>query len=412
MRKTTVDILVIGGGIIGITTALAAKRRFPGLSIRIIEKEANCGLHASGRNSGVIHAGFYYTADSLKARMTREGNLALHRYCEDRGIAVNKCGKLVVARDNSELHGLAILKARAAANNVPLEEISERQAKEIQPCVKSVERALYSQSTSSVDPTQVMSALIEDCRKQGIVIHTDTAYLSMLHKDIKTSGGEFSAGYVINAAGLYADKIAQDFGLAQSVCMLPFKGVYLKGTNSATPLRTHVYPVPDLRYPFLGVHLTLNSTGQTKIGPTAIPALWREQYGGLRNFHGRELAHILWQQFRFVLSPKSGMLGLAGREIPKYSKSILKKRALKLVERSLIPDKLHWGPAGIRAQLFDKVKKKLVMDFYYEKGPTSIHILNAVSPAFTCAMPFSEHIVDLIDAPASPSRQSGAQRIT
>ena len=284
MTKTT-DFLIIGGGVIGINLALQAKHHYPDASVTLIEKEKDCGEHASGRNSGVLHAGFYYTSDSLKAKFTKEGNRLLTEYCIERQLGINHCGKLVVAKNDEELPVLDELLARAERNQVDLYEVTEAEAKAIEPRVKFHRRALFSPSTASVNPKEVMNALVADAKQAGIEIRTETPYLGVKDGVVKTGHSNISAGYVINAAGLYADKIAHEFGFAQHYRILPFKGLYLYADDKLAPLRTNIYPVPDLRNPFLGVHHTITLEGHTKIGPTAIPCFWREHYQGFQNFH-------------------------------------------------------------------------------------------------------------------------------
>jgi len=259
MTEQSCDFLVIGGGVMGLCLALEARRRHPGARITILEKESSCGLHASGRNSGVLHAGFYYTADSLKARFTRDGNRALTRYCQERGLRINSCGKLVVARNAADLAGLDELQRRAQVNEVELHAISRKEAEEIEPRVKTYERALFSPTTSSVNPGEVMSSLIRDAEDARISILTNSQYLGHTPQSVSTSRGTISAGYIINAAGLYADRVALDFGFSQDYRILPFKGLYLYANEPTHPVRTNFYPVPDLANPFLGVHYTLTA---------------------------------------------------------------------------------------------------------------------------------------------------------
>src|SRR5687768_3856877 len=286
------DFLVIGGGVIGLNIARGLRRTFPDVSVHLIEKEVDCGLHASGRNSGVLHAGFYYSPDSLKAKLTWKGNQLLTAYCEEKGIPLNKCGKLVVARDGTEHAGLDELLRRGRANGIPLESISEKEAKAIEPRVKTFERALFSPATSTVDPALVMQAMKKDALEEGVQLLCGVRYLSLRKEQVETTGGTHDAGYVVNAAGLYADRIARDFGFAERYRILPFKGLYLYSSEPPGSIRTNIYPVPDLKNPFLGVHFTVASSGKAKIGPTAIPGLWREQYSGMSNFHLNEFCEV------------------------------------------------------------------------------------------------------------------------
>src|SRR5438552_266359 len=207
----TADFLVVGGRVVGLGIAREWKRRFRDARVALIEKEAECGLHASGRNSGVIHAGFYYTADSLKARFTRDGNRLLTEYCESKKIPVNHCGKLVVARNEAEWPQLDELLRRGQANGVLLKSITAAEAKAIEPRVRTFERAIFSPTTATADPVQVLQAMKSDALKEGIAIHQNAAYLKRTNGRLATSAGDFEAGYVVNAAGLYADRVARDF---------------------------------------------------------------------------------------------------------------------------------------------------------------------------------------------------------
>ncbi len=362
----------------------------------LIEKEPSCGLHASGRNSGVVHAGFYYTPDSLKARFTREGNRQLTDYCQAAGLRLNRCGKLVVAKQAADLAGLDELLRRGRASGVPLDALSLEDARRIEPRVKAYERALFSPTTCAVDPEQVIQSLDRDMRSAGIVVATGTAYLGRAGAQVRTSAGPIAAGYVVNAAGLYADRIARDYGFSQRYRILPFKGLYLHAGPSGPKFRTHVYPVPDLRAPFLGVHVTVTADGGAHIGPTATPALWREHYRGLQNFRFAECVDIVAREVKLWLRNDFDFRSLAMREFQKHSKRKLVAHAAELAEGIRIEDFYRWGRPGIRAQLLDLRSGKLEMDFRYEGDDRSFHVLNAVSPAFTCAIPFCAYLVDQI----------------
>lgn len=392
----TTDFLVIGGGIIGINIARELRRKFPDQTVTLIEKESEVAQHASGRNSGVLHAGFYYTADSLKAKFTRQGNVAMHEYCEAKRLKMNKCGKLVVAQDEYDYPVLDTLLERARANGVPLEKITLADAKKIEPRVKSHRHALWSPTTTSVDPVEVSLAMRADAEAEGVTIRTGVAYLGRKNGTLRTSAGELQAGYVVNSAGLYADKIAQDFGFSEHYRVLPFKGVYLYSSEPHGALHTHIYPVPDLRNPFLGVHFTVTADHHIKIGPTAIPAFWREQYEGFKGFSAGEMMDILWRQAGLLLFAGFDFRRLAYEELRKYVRSHLVSLATSLLE-GVTPDHYkEWGRTGIRAQLLDIRTRKLIMDFLFERDDRSLHILNAVSPGFTCSVPFSRYIVEKI----------------
>ncbi len=390
------DFIVIGGGVIGINVAREIKKRFHGSKVVLIEKETECARHASGRNSGVLHAGFYYTADSLKAKFTRVGNQLLTEYCKKKGLAINRCGKLVVAKNAAELPQLDELLKRGKANGVELHVLTAKQAKDIEPRVKTFELALFSPTTSSIDPVEVTLSMKEDAEDEGVEVRTGVAYLKKTNEGIETTAGRWSAGYVVNSAGLYADKIALDFGFSEEYRILPFKGLYLYSEEPVGSVRTSIYPVPDLRNPFLGMHFTVTVDGHVKIGPTAIPAFWREQYHGFENFKFKECVEILTREAGLFFLAGFDFRRLAIEEIQKYSRARLVSLALELLKGVAPKDYRRWGEPGIRAQLVHVKKRKLEMDFVIQGDSKSLHILNTVSPGFTCSIPFSQYVVDRI----------------
>ena len=396
MSLRTTDFLVIGGGVIGLNIAKRLKQEFTDSSVLLIEKEDGCGQHASGRNSGVVHAGFYYSPESLKAKLTRDGNRRLTAYCVERNIPLNRCGKLVVARNATDLPSLDELIKRGKANGIELTELTEAEAKTMEPRVKTYQRALYSPTTSTVDPQLVMKAMVKDVLDGGAEIHLGSPFLRKSGKKVITPNMVYEAGYVVNAGGLYADRIARQFGFSEHYRILPFKGLYLYSSEPPGTLRTNIYPVPDLRNPFLGVHFTITNDGRAKIGPTAIPAFWREQYSGLNRFSIAEFMEIATRGVSLLGSAGFEFRRLAIEEIRKYSKRRMVALAGELVEGIRPEHYTRWGKPGIRAQLLDIRKRRLEMDFIVEGDDRSMHVLNAVSPAFTCAIPFSEYVCDRI----------------
>ncbi len=391
------DFLVIGGGVIGLSIARELKTRHADARIMLIEKESACGAHASGRNSGVLHAGFYYSPDSLKAKFTKLGNERMTAYCEQKGIPLNRCGKLVVAKDAGDLPSLDELVKRGRANAIEIQELTEAEAKRIEPRVKTYQRALFSPRTSTVNPLHVVDAMQRDAIQEGIEIRFDTAYIGRTDQGVRTSSDTIAAGYVVNAAGLYADKIAIEYGFSEKYRILPFKGLYLYSNEPPGAIRTNIYPVPDLRNPFLGVHFTITADGKAKIGPTAIPAFWRENYEGLSNFKLGEMMEVAGRGLGLLTNAQFDYRRLAMEEIAKYSRSKMVELASVLAEGIQESNYQKWGRPGIRAQLLDITKRKLEMDFVLEGDRQSMHVLNAVSPAFTCSLPFAAHVCDQID---------------
>lgn len=394
----TSDFLVIGGGIIGINVARQLKRQFSDATVTVIEKENHCGAHASGRNSGVLHAGFYYSPESLKAKFTRLGNKLLTEYCESKQIPMNRCGKLVVAKDCSEHPALDELLRRGKVNEIDLHAITEEEAKSIEPRVKTCQRALFSPTTSTVDPTKVLQSMTSDAIDEGVQVRCGVQYLKKTQEGIFTSAGTFNVGFLVNAAGLYADKIAKDFDFSENYKILPFKGLYLYSDEPRGAIRTNIYPVPDLRNPFLGVHVTVTSEGKAKIGPTAIPAFWREQYSGFENFSVQEFMDLTLRQMHLIGFSNFDFKKLAFQELRKYSRGHLVTLASALLDGVQPEHYTSWGRPGIRAQLVNMKEKSLQMDFVLEGDDKSMHILNAVSPGFTCSIPFSEYVCERIQA--------------
>ncbi len=389
----TTDFLVIGGGIVGLSIARALKHRLPEASVTLLEKEDDVGEHASGRNSGVLHAGFYYSADSLKARFTVEGNRRLTAWCEERGVPVNRTGKLVVARDQSQLDGLDELLRRGQTNGVQLSSISEEEAREIDPRVRTFQRALWSPTTSTVDPARVTREMAAECEELGVDIQRANPFKGRgLGQVVRTARGELEAGMIINCAGLQADLVARQYGFCQHYRVIPFKGLYLYGDHDEE-LRVQVYPVPDLGMPFLGVHFTVTVDGHVKIGPTALPALWRENYGGVAGMDLADMVGILSREARMFFTDAS-FRRLARVEVDKMSRRRLVARAAGLLHHIEEAKYTRWGRPGIRAQLWDRRVGQLIMDFVVEGDQHSFHVLNAVSPAFTCALPFADSCLE------------------
>ncbi len=389
------DYLIIGGGIIGLNIAKNLKQRDPKCEITLIDKEPELAMHSSGRNSGVLHAGFYYSADSLKAKFTKDGNKALREFCEKRGLHVNKCAKVVIATNEEELKGLEELKKRGDKNGVELSWMDENELSVKYPNIKTFKKALFSPTTSTVNPKELTLEFGKVIKEMGVTVLTNTAYIKKINKtEILTSQGSIKFKKIINCAGLYADKIAQEYGFAQNYVIIPFKGIYLKDKNNLSQLETNVYPVPNLANPFLGVHYTLAVDGAAKIGPTAIPAFWRENYKGLDNFKLEEMAQILFYEAKLFLTNAFGFRDLAFTEVRKYIKSHLINLASILTKDMNHKGYTAWSTPGIRAQLLDTKTLELVQDFVVEGDENSVHVLNAVSPAFTSSIPFTNWVVE------------------
>ncbi len=390
------DYLIIGAGIIGLALTRELRSRHPLAKIIVIEKEPDVAYHGSGRNSGVLHAGFYYSADSLKAKFTSEGNRLMKEYCRERNLKLNECKKVVVAKNESELEALNELDRRGKRNGVNVSIITEKELAEIEPNAKTFQHALFSPDTATVDPTEISMSLKNDLRAAGVEFLFGEGYMKRGtgNSIVTKKGTTISAGRIINAAGLYADKIARQFGFSRKYTIIPFKGIYLKYTRKDKPIRTNIYPVPNLKNPFLGVHFTVTVDGIIKIGPTSIPAFWRENYKGMSNFRGKELFTIMGWESRLFFTNAFGFRSLAFDEIRKYNRSYFVRLATELVHHIDAAGFTEWSKPGIRAQLMNKKTLELVMDFVVEGDEKTVHVLNAVSPAFTSSFPFARWVVD------------------
>jgi len=393
----TCNILIIGAGIVGLTLARELVHR--GISdILILEKEPELGRHASGRNSGVLHAGIYYAPGSLRAKLCLEGCRRMKSYCQKNNLPLHQSGKVIVAKDESELSSLKNLFERAQQNGAHVDWIDEKQLEFYEPQAKTYQQAIYAHDTAVVDPQSILKALHQELiASQKVRIEFNTAFEKALaNRQIQTSRGNFSYQYLINAAGSFADKIAHAFGLAPHLRMIPFKGIYHKLRPEYRGLiNGNIYPVPNLQNPFLGVHFTKNIHGEVYLGPTAIPAFGRENYGLIEGISWEGFP-LLWQEaVLFVKNSKFRNLALS--EPLKYLPNHFFKDCQKLVKHLepgwLMPTK----KIGIRPQLVDWNTKELLMDFLFEKGEDSFHILNAISPAFTSSLAFAEFVADALD---------------
>jgi len=390
MQET--DFLIVGAGIMGLSIARELGRRYSDCRILVIEKEDRAALHASGRNSGVLHAGFYYDADSLKARFTVAGNQALTDYCLTNGLPINRCGKVVVACEGDELEGLYELKRRGDRNGVKLELIDAVELGHLEPNAQTCERALFSPTTSTVNPKRVCQHIAAHFPPH-VKIRFRRQMIGLKNDVVVTDQEKIRFKYLFNAAGVYAVKIARFFDAGGAYEVLPFKGIYLAYEDHRL-IRRHIYPVPNLKNPFLGVHFTKTVDQHVKIGPTAIPAMWFENYAFSSRFAWDEFCSIVGMQAQLFWHNSFNFRSLALEEIKKYHRPYFIGAASRLVKH-LDPGRFStYLTPGIRAQLLHVQKRELVMDFVVEHGPRSTHVLNSISPAFTTALAFAAHIVD------------------
>jgi len=387
------DILIAGAGIIGLTVARELVHRGCD-DILIIEKEEEVAKHASGRNSGVLHAGIYYTPDTLKARSCLNGNLLMRAYCNDKRLPILETGKVIVAKNEGEIAILKELERRATANGAKVDVIDERQLLDIEPNAKTCELALYSHYTAVVDPKKVLFSLKRDLEATGKVRFLFSCQFQGLKGSgtALTSSGPVGFARFINAAGAHCDRVARFFGVGRNLRLIPFKGIYRKLRAEKSHLvRGSIYPVPDIRNPFLGVHFTRNVHGDVYLGPTAIPALGRENYGLIEGIDREGPIILARDAVLFVSNPKFREVALS--EPKKYVFRYFFHDAARLVKELHPTDIVPSDKCGIRAQLVDWDKKELVMDFLVVREGRSIHILNPISPAFTSSMDLARRIV-------------------
>ncbi|MDF1795394.1 MAG: L-2-hydroxyglutarate oxidase [Coxiellaceae bacterium] len=396
MTSYQTDTLIIGGGILALTIARELVKQGAD-DIVIVDKEPELAMHASGRNSGVMHAGIYYPSESLKAKFCLNGNLKMQAYCQQNGLPVNRCGKVVVTKDESELGTLHTLYERAIANGAKVEMLDQQQLADIEPWAKTVDKALYSHYTAVVDPKRIMQCL----RDELVATRKVRFLMSCFFRSLKTktiantSQGDITYRYCINAAGTYADQVAHQFGLAKHLVMIPFKGIYRRlVSEQAHRVNGNIYPVPNIHNPFLGVHFTKNIHGEVYAGPTAIPAFGRENYGLLKGIDKEAVSIMAKSAQLFFCNKKFRQVALT--EPRKYWSGHFYRCAKRLV-KELKPTWLKSSPkAGIRPQLVDWRNKELVMDFMVETTDNSVHLLNAISPAFTSSMAVAEDIVNRV----------------
>lgn len=398
------DIAVIGGGLVGLATAYSLAKGAPDLSITVVEAESGLARHQSGRNSGVVHSGVYYTPGSLKARLCREGAQRLIDFCETHDIAIDQCGKVIVATKESELPALQAIFERGTANGLKGLEMLEPDAlREIEPHV-SARRALNVPEAGVVDFGGVAAKLADLVRGLGHQVVTNFRVSAISRKNqtfsIKSDGGgEIEASYLINCAGLQSDRIAKLAGEAPPVEIIPFRGeYYIMPTDRDFLVRHLVYPVPDPRFPFLGIHFTRRIDKSVEVGPNAVLALGRHHYRGE--------ASPNWSDVR-EMATSAGLWNLARQYWKMGSKEAIRSRSRKLyaaAARSLIPEveatDLIRGGSGIRAQAVT-AKGELADDFVIVENEASVHVLNAPSPAATACLSIGDRIAERLLAKRS-----------
>jgi L-2-hydroxyglutarate oxidase LhgO len=387
------DLAIIGGGILGLATARELLSRKPGLRVTILEREPDIATHQTGRNSGVLHAGLYYQPGSLKARYCREGKAALEAYADENGIPYDRCGKLVVATDESELPALEKLRERAEANQVPgLEVVGADRIREIEPHVRAI-KGLWSPGTGIIDYRIVARSYAADATAAGATIHTSHTVTALTEIPegliVSTSRGDLRARAVIGCAGLWADSVAKMTPGAGHERIIPFRGDYYTLTPDAAALVNGlIYPVPDPRFPFLGVHFTRRIDGEVWAGPNAVLAFARTGYRRT-DVNPSDLASALTSRGFLRLARKFWRTG-AAEMWRDWSKAAFLADMQRFIP-SIREDQITFGPSGIRAQAVD-LDGTLVDDFRFRGTGKVMHVVNAPSPAATSSLAIAADI--------------------
>lgn len=390
------DFVIAGAGIVGLSVANELSTRFPTAKIAILEKEPEIGVHASGRNSGVLHSGIYYGQDSLKAKVCSEGARRMFDFAKEHNIACRKTGKVIIAANEQDLSTVQKLLKNAADNKITAYQLDELQIKELEPYATPYKTGIYTPDTASIDSKSVLKKIHEIILSRGVDIYFEQEVKSVDHKrlQLKTSKNEFGYGYLFNCAGSGTDRIAKMAGLAKEYTLLPFKGIYYKVAKEKNNIvNGNIYPVPDLNLPFLGVHFTRVMSGDVYVGPTAIPAFGRENYGLIQGINS-EAFRIVKDICLMYAANQQNFRMLMHTEMKKYIKRYFINTARKLVATIEPKDLLPSNKVGIRPQLINVAKRKIEMDYILEQDANSMHVLNAISPAFTSAFAFAELLVN------------------
>jgi (S)-2-hydroxyglutarate dehydrogenase len=392
-----VDFVIIGAGILGLSVARELLSQLPKAKIMIVEKEPEVGLHASGRNSGIMHAGIYYKPNSLKAKFCLEGSRSMVAYCEEHNLPVDRIGKIILPCKASDEDMVNKLYKRALENGTNVELIKADELRKMEPLANVVAKhALFSPETAVIAPKLILKHLQKYLASQGVIFKFNSLCdkFSPESKKVFIGEQEISYGHLFNTAGLYADKVAGACGLEDKYTMIPFKGMYYEvPKTSAIKINHLIYPVPDMNVPFLGVHFTKSIDGKVYVGPTAIPVLGREHYQGFRGIRLGESIDVFSELGSQYLTNKQGFRNYAHQEIPRFLKSRFVSSAKSMIASITAQDLIKSKKVGIRAQLFDKQKKELAMDFIVRSTANETHVLNAVSPAFTSSFSFSKYVV-------------------
>ncbi|WP_083005369.1 L-2-hydroxyglutarate oxidase [Halomonas sp. GT] len=390
------DYIIIGGGILGLSTAMQLIRAYPDKKMLLVEKEDGPARHQTGHNSGVIHAGVYYTPGSLKARFCLEGNLATKAFCDEHKIAYDECGKLLVATNDLELQRMKALWERTEANGLERYWLTAEELHEREPNITGV-GGIFVPSSGIVNYAEVAAAMGREFEAAGGEIRYTTSVTGLSERTnevvVSTSQGDFSTRYMVSCSGLMADRVVRMLGIEPDFTICPFRGEYFRLPAQHNQIVNHlIYPIPDPSMPFLGVHLTRMIDGSVTVGPNAVLAWKREGYRKTDFSFSDTLAMLRHSGIRQVLKDNLRP-GLS-----EFKNSLYKKGYLQQVRKycpSLTLSDLEPYPAGVRAQAVSN-DGKLVDDFLFVNTPRTVNVCNAPSPAATSAIPIGAYIVEKV----------------
>ncbi|MSP14549.1 MAG: L-2-hydroxyglutarate oxidase [Chloroflexi bacterium] len=388
------QVIIVGGGIVGLATAYNLLQRYPGTALVLLEKETDLAVHQTGHNSGVLHSGIYYKPGSLKAIACRAGKQAMEGFCQQEGIPYEHCGKVIVALDADDNTRLNALHERGLANGIQCELIDRGRLQEIEPHAAGI-RAIHIPETGIVDYRMVCSHLAARIMEWGAKIYTGAKVTGWREGTdeviVNSSAGDFVGRYVVNCAGLYSDKVAAMGAGAAPAKIIPFRGEYFELKPETQYLcKGLIYPVPDPKFPFLGVHFTRLISGGVECGPNAVLAFAREGYRK-RDINLPELAESLTYPGFLKLASTYWRTG-AGEMWRSISKAAFVK-ALQRLMPEIRSEDLESVPAGVRAQAVTP-DGKMLDDFAFKETPRMVHVINAPSPAATASLSIGKSIVE------------------
>lgn len=395
MQLKPVDVAVVGSGIIGMAIARGLLELDPALQISIFEKEPSFSTHASSRNSGVLHAGFYYSPESLKARFCREGRDELEALAIKNSIPTKKIGKVIVAQNYDEEVRLEGLFKRGIANGVSLQRLPASELSKFEPLARTTGSFLWSPNTTVSNPVLINEALRNELVSRNVDFISNSK-ISFKNNKWLNNYEIISARYFVNAGGAWALDLAHQMKLGLHFRTMPFLGLYKQVVATQLPIRTLIYPVPHPINPFLGVHLTLTIDGYVKIGPSALPIIGKNQYSLFSPISSNEAKNFGKNIVSLARGSKHDLWSMVKYEIPKLLTSNMVGAASELVPNARAVNNWSRKSPGIRGQLINSNNGELLQDFLIEHNQNSTHVLNAVSPGWTASLPFGRHIAQLV----------------